>query len=170
MGAVNFNDVKTSSNSPLGCGTKSLYCLVDLVDRHFLDRRKRLRIKWDGTGPPYIVRPPTNVLVGNEAVILLSVPGRQGASFPPRVGELDTGLVALGMNKVCDALEGSHLGVLPEASVFGGDSTVGLDTGGLEDGEGSAAHAERPQVDEVPVGEVAMVGRVLALEEEFGKW
>lgn len=45
---------------------------------------------------------------------------------------------------------------------------MGLNTGGLENGERSASHAKRTQVNEMPVREVAIIGRVLTLEEDVG--
>lgn len=166
MGPMKLNHVKACSNSPLSRGTKCFHCLLDLLERHFPYRRKRFRVKWNGAGPPYIVRPPANVLMGNAFGALFSVSGSQCASFPSSVGELDTGLVPLGMNKVCDALEWSNVAILPKASVFWRDSAMGLNTGGLENGERSAPHAKRTQVNEMPVREVAIVGRVLTLGED----
>lgn len=161
MGAVDLDDVKPGLDGPLGRGGEGLDQLPDLRARHLADPRVRAR-EGHGARPPHVVGPPADVKPRDVRLPALAVPGREGARLAARVGELHPRAVALRVHEVDDAAQRRDVAVAPEARVLGRDAPVGEHGGGLDDDEGGAARRQRAEVREVPVGEVAAVGRVLA--------
>lgn len=61
------------------------------------------------------------------------------------------------MEEVGDSAGGSDLRVGPQTSVFWGDASVGQDRGGFDYYEGGPAIGECGEMDEVEVGEAAVL-------------
>ena len=82
------------------------------------------------------------------------------------MSELDPNLLPLAMCKLYDSPEWSDLAVFPQTGVFGRDAAFGEYGSCFDKSESRAALENAAQVREVPVGEVAVVGRVLAERRE----
>lgn len=161
MGAVDLDGVDARFDSTASGISEALHQPLDLGHRHLLRRRVPL-VPGDRTRGPQVVGPTTNLGRGDFMPRRGDVPGAEGAGLAAGVGQLDADLLALRVNEIDDALERGDLAVLPQAAVLGRDAAVGGDGGGLDDGQGGAAQGEGPQVHQVPVRQVAVVGRVHA--------
>jgi hypothetical protein len=78
------------------------------------------------------------------------------------VCELDTNLLALGVCELNDPAKRLHLRVFPETAVLWGNPSLGLYRSSLNECEARTALDDAAQMCEVPVGLVAIFGRVLA--------
>lgn len=159
MSAVNLDSVNAGLHGALGRVGKALDEALDLRHGHLLGRRVAL-IPGDGARRPQVVWPAAEVLGGDVAGT--GVPQAERAGFPAGMGELDADLLALRVHEINNALQGRDLAVLPQARVLGRDAAIGGYGGGLDDGEGDTAEGEGANVDEVPICEVAVIGRVHA--------
>ena len=82
--------------------------------------------------------------------------------------QLDARCCAFGVQEVDDMLERRNLPVLPQAEVAIGDAPLRVYPGRLEDDQAEAAKREPPEVHEVPVVGVAVLGRILAHRRHHG--
>jgi hypothetical protein len=161
VGAVDLDRVHACLHGALGRVDEALHEPLDLGYRHLLGRRVPL-VPGDGARRPQVVGPTTDVGVGDLVLGRRDVPGPERAGLAAGVGELNANLLALRVNKVGDALQRRDLAVLPQARVLGRDAAVGGDARGLDDGKGGAAEGEGAEMDQMPVGQMAIIGRVHA--------
>jgi hypothetical protein len=82
------------------------------------------------------------------------------------MSELNSNLLPLAVRKLNDSPEWRDLAVFPQTRVFGRDAAFGEDGSGLDKSNAGAALDDAAQVGEMPVGEVAVLGRVLAERRE----
>ena len=82
------------------------------------------------------------------------------------MSELDADLLPLAMRKLYDSPEWSDLAIFPQTGVFRRDAAFGEYSSGFNKSEAGAALNDAAQVGKVPVGEVAVLGRVLAERRE----
>lgn len=78
------------------------------------------------------------------------------------MGNLECDLLALTVCKVDYTLQGSLLRILPKTAVFRGDSSLRSHSGGLDHGKTRSALDDASHVCQVPIGLMAVLGRVLA--------
>lgn len=161
MRAVNLNDVEAGRDGAHRRVGKGLDQAADLLDGELPRRGPALGVG-DGARPHDVGGPAAVRLVGDDLARGAGDPRRQGARLAAGVGDLDGGLDALAVGKVDDAAQGRDVGVGPDAGVLRGDAAASLDGRGLDDDEPRAAEGVLAQVHQVVVGQVAVVGRVLA--------
>jgi hypothetical protein len=82
------------------------------------------------------------------------------------MSELDSDLLPLAMCKLYNSPEWSDLAIFPQTGVFGRDAAFGEYGSGFDESEAGASLDNAAKMCEVPVGEVAVVGRVLAERRE----
>lgn len=161
MSAVNLNRIKPNLHRfPRRLG-KRLDQALDLLHRQLLGRLI-LRIVGNRTWRNNVIRPPAVFLRSQRVAAGRRQPRRKRARLAARVCKLDANLGALAVRKVDNALERRDLRILPQARVLRGDAAAGLDGCGLDKDEARAAHGHLAQVHQVVVGQVAVVGAVLA--------
>ena len=100
--------------------------------------------------------------VGREERRAALVPGDADARLAPGVGELDAGRRAVLDDEPDHPGERLDLAVVPDPHVGGRDPAAGLHAGGLDDHQAHAADGAGAVVDEVPVADPSVDGRVLA--------
>ena len=95
--------------------------------------------------------------------LLAAVPGRRARCLAPGMGDLDTDrdrrMLAHGIEH---AGQGSLAAIVVEAEIPGSDPSLRRDRGGLQGEQAGAGHRELAQMHQVPVGGLAIAGRVLA--------
>ncbi|KAG8416933.1 hypothetical protein J3459_022487 [Metarhizium acridum] len=161
MGAVNLDEVKASLDGSQRRLPKALDQAPDIIDTQ-LGRRGVVLGKGDRTRTNDLVWPPA-VLLGRERLVRGAAdPRRQGARLAARVGDLDAGLGVLAVHVVDYPAQRLNLRVLPEPRVLGRDAAARLGGRRLDHDDAGAVERELAQVHEMVVGEVAVVGAVLA--------
>lgn len=161
MRSVNLNRVKASRHGALGSVGKGLDQALDLGHGQLLGRGVVVG-KGDRAHADDVVGPAVGVLVGNGLVGGAAEPGCEGARLAAGVANLDANLGILAVRKVDDAPERRNLRVLPEAAVLGADAAARLNGRRLDKDEARAVQRQLAQVHQVVVGQVAVVGAVLA--------
>jgi hypothetical protein len=78
------------------------------------------------------------------------------------VSQLDTDLLALAVGELNDLLEGGDLRVLPETNTAGSNTTLGDNTGSLNDDHSRAPLSNATVVGDMPGCHVAILSTVLA--------
>src|SRR5688572_4447796 len=97
--------------------------------------------------------------LGERAV---AVPGARHARLASGVRELDRGDGALALHELRDAPQSGDVRVLPDAGIPVRDAPALLYRSGLDEHDARAALGELAEVDEMPVGDLAVLCRVLA--------
>lgn len=158
---VDLNDIKASFNRALGSLSKLLDKPLDLLSGQFLGMSVVL-VEGNRTGANDVVWPSANALIGHGLVRSAANPRSEGARLAAGVGNLNGSLDALAVDEVGDSAQRSDLGVLPQARVLRGDAAAGLNGGGFDEDEARAVEGQLAEVHQVEVGQVAVVGAVLA--------
>lgn len=161
MSTVELNDIKASLDRALGGLSKLLDKPLDLLDGQFLGMSVVL-VEGNRAGANDVVWPSANALVGHSLVRSAANPRSEGACLAAGVGDLNSSLNTLAVNEVGDPAQRCNLGVLPQARVLGGDAAAGLNGGGFDEDEAGAVQRQLAEMHQVIVGQVAVVGAVLA--------
>lgn len=161
VSTVDLNDIKASLNRTLGSLSKLLDKPLDLMGGQFLGMSVVL-VEGNRTGANHVLWPSASALIGHGLVRSATNPRRESARLAAGVANLNGSLDALAVDEVGDSAQRSDLGVLPQARVLGGDAAAGLNGGGFDKDEARAVERQLAEMHQVVVGQVAVVGAVLA--------
>lgn len=161
MSTVDLNDIKSSLDSALGSLSKLLDKSLDLLSGQFLGVSVVV-MEGNRAGANHVVWPSANALIGHRLVCSAANPGSKSARLATGVGNLNGSLDALAVDEVGDPAQRGDLGILPQTRVLRGNSAAGLNGSGFNDDEARAVQRQLAEVHQVIVGQVAIVGAVLA--------
>ena len=161
MGGVNFHRVEASLIRAPG---RSGEARDDTVDAGAIQRQGDLKIGIvgvvrNGAGAhrlPVLITQLAPLFFGGE--LLRTIPGHRGRCLASGMGKLDADSCALTVEEVHNAGEGGDVLVFVDAQITIGDACLGQHAAGFEHDEAEAAHAEPPQMHEMPVGGEAIDG------------
>jgi len=133
--------------------------LNDGVDARLIEglRGGVVGCEWNGAGGNWL---PATVRGWNH--MFSPCGGRGHGGLASGMGELNAGAYALAVDEVDDAPEARDVAVLVDAEVVGCNAAFGDDGGSFKDDEASSTLGAAAEMNEMPIGGEAIVGRVLA--------
>lgn len=109
-----------------------------------------------------IIGPSAISLIRERLLRRAANPGGQRASLSTRMGNLNSRLGILAMNVVYNPAQRINLRILPEPRILGGNATSGLSGSRFNHDDSGAIESKLSEMDEMIVGQVAIVSAVLA--------